>query len=107
MPPAPHPQMPGVTAAANFNWVDYEDREVRRSSPPRERSVIALCSRGDGNHADCECGLVDIVLRPITCLWLPELHAKQRQLPLPDHEVRPCLLYGAAFSRVRAQASCP
>ena len=38
------------------------------------------------------------------CLWMFARRAKQGMLPLLAHEVRPCLLYGVAFPRVRARA---
>jgi hypothetical protein len=44
------------------NRIGHEDHEVCRS-PSTERSVSALCSWGDGHHADREFTLADLVLR--------------------------------------------
>jgi hypothetical protein len=63
--PPSTPIVLGVTAAANFqSGIGHEDREICRS-PRRERSVSALCSWGDGHHADCEFTLADLVLKPL------------------------------------------
>jgi hypothetical protein len=53
-------------------------RRGRAMSPRRERSVSALCSWGDGHHADHEFTLADLVLRPLPRTAKPSAVRSQR-----------------------------
>src|SRR6516164_3136864 len=66
----------GVASAAKSN-IGHEHRAVCWS-PRRERSVNALCSWGDCNHADREFGFADLVLIALAQTAKPSAIRSQR-----------------------------
>jgi len=85
MPPSPK----GSRQPLIFQSViGHEDRAVC-GSPRRERSVNALCSWGDCNHADREFGFADLVLIALAQTAKPSAIRSQRLCFRPKPAVQP------------------